>query len=751
MTASDAAAPSRELVLIGGGHSHVAVLKSFGMRPEPGVRVTLICRDSHTPYSGMLPGFVAGHYDFDEAHIDLRPLCIFAGARFVHDEAIGIDTAARRVICGDRPPVPYDVLSLNIGSTPSTADASGADVHSVPVKPINGFLAHWDRLVQRVLAHDDVRSLHICSVGSGAGGVEILLTVQYRLTALLAAAGRSAGHLRFHLFSDTPIILPTHNASTRAKFMRVLAERAVALHLGQAVVGVERDSVRLADGTGMPMDVVLWVTAAGAPGWLADTGLQRDGRGFIAVRDSLQSVSHDGVFAVGDIASVLEHPRPKSGVFAVRQGPPLADNLRRVLCGAKPMAFRPQQKFLSIITTGEKHAIASRGSWSAEGDWVWRWKDLIDRRFMAKYNDLPDMGSRATAAAGGMGVAPDAAAMRCGGCGAKVGGDVLRKALNRLAPVKRPEVMIGLEQPDDAAVIQPPPGKLLVHTADQFRAFIDDPYVFGAVAAQHALSDIYAMGAEPFTALAMAALPYADEARLEDDLYQMMAGAIRVLNSANAALVGGHTSEGAEMSLGFAVSGVVERERLFTKSGLQPGDCLLLTKPLGTGALFAAHMRAKAKGRWIDAALDHMLQSNGPAAICLRAHGARACTDVTGFGLIGHALEMAAVDGLTIELDLDAVPLLDGARDCVAAGIVSSLQPQNLRLARSVWSAEAAADNPAYALLFDPQTSGGLLAGVPAANARSCVDALRQLGYAAACAVASVVGSSGSAAIRLKV
>ncbi|HZS81463.1 MAG TPA: selenide, water dikinase SelD [Stellaceae bacterium] len=730
----------KDLVLIGGGHSHVAVLKRFGMKPLPGLRLTLICRDVHTPYSGMLPGLIAGHYAFDEAHIDLGPLARFAGARFYHDEAIGIDLVERRILCRNRPPVAYDLLSINIGSTPRMAEVPGAEDHVTPVKPISRFLAGWQRLCDRVLARDAAR---IAVVGAGAGGVELLLAAQYRLRRLLADKGRDAAHLEFHLFADTDDILPTHNTRVRAAFRRVLAERAVAVHTGDAVAAVFPGGLATASGARYALDEVLWVTAAGAAPWLRQSGLALDADGFVAVNDRLQSVSHPAVFAAGDIAAVIGQPRPKSGVFAVRQGPPLARNLRRALFGRPLRPFTPQQKFLSLISTGDQYAVASRGALALEGRALWRLKDWIDRRFMRKYGELPEMETGASSAVEpGLADADvikeiSAIAMRCGGCGAKVGSNVLSRALGRLEPRQRADVLIGLDAPDDAAVVAVPAGKVMIHTVDFFRAFIDDPYIFGQVAANHSLGDIFAMGGEPQSALAIATIPHGIESKVEAQLFELMSGALNVLDEAGTALVGGHTGEGAELALGFAVNGFAERERLLRKGGMRPGDRLILTKPLGTGTLFAADMRGKAKGRWIEAALAGMVQSNRGAAQCLFRHGATACTDVTGFGLLGHLVEMVKPSRVDVTLELDAVPLLEGAVETVRMGIFSSLQPQNIRLRRAIRDIEHVSRDERYPLVFDPQTAGGLLASVPADRAASCLDELRRLG----CAQAAIIGT----------
>jgi selenide,water dikinase len=284
----------------------------------------------------------------------------------------------------------------------------------------------------------------------------------------------------------------------------------------------------------------------------------------------------------------------------------------------------------------------------------------------------------------------------------------------------------------------------MVHTVDFFRSFIDDPYLFGKVAANHALGDIFAMGAEPQTATAVVTVPPGLESKVEDLLKQMMGGAMEILNAAGCALVGGHTGEGAELALGFAINGLIDEQMsgVMRKGGMQPGDALLLTKPVGTGTLFAAHARAAAKGRWIAAALSSMVQPNQAGAQILRSHGATACTDLTGFGLLGHLVEMTRPSGVDAELQLSQLPLLDGAVECIKAGIVSSLQPANVRLRRALRNAEDFMQDPRYPLLFDPQTAGGLLASVPAAQAAACVQALKDAGYAHAAIIGRITAQA---------
>ena len=725
-------------MLIGGGHSHVVVLKRFGMQPEPGVRLTVICTDVHTPYSGMLPGYVSGHYSYDDVHIDLARLAVFAGARLYRDEVVGIDRAAGKVLCRNRPPVVYDRLSINIGSTPQLHGVAGADDFTTPVKPITRFNQRWLALLARVQQHTQGQ-LRIAVVGAGAGGVELLLSMQYRLQQELQLRGRDPEMLKFHLLSAADSIMPTHNARVRQKFVRVLVERGVQLHLHADVTRVESARLFCASGLEVAADEIMWVTQAGGAPWLRSTGLALNEGGFVQVNDQLQTLTDPHIFAAGDIAAMQNYPLEKAGVFAVRMGPPLADNLRLSLQGRALQAYRPQSSWLALISTGNRYAVASRGALGFWGDWVWRWKDRIDRNFMRKFSEFPDMQARPVAGSTSqLALNPDeslqaisAIAMCCGGCGAKVGATVLSRALGQLHVVQRDDVLIGLHDPDDAAVVRVPPGKALVHSVDFFRAFVDDPYLFGKVAANHALGDIFAMGAEPQTATAIATVPPGLEAKVEDLLFQMMRGAVEVLNEAGCALVGGHTGEGSELALGFAVNGLIDESLVSVtrKGGMQPGDVLILTKPIGTGTLFAAHARLAAKGRWIDAALQSMVQSNRLGAQCLREFGATACTDLTGFGLLGHLVEMTQPSGVDAEIVLSALPLLEGAQDTVAAGIVSSLQPANVRLRRALRNQASFANHPRYPLIFDPQTAGGLLASVPADRGHACVAALQTMGY----------------------
>ena len=450
--------------------------------------------------------------------------------------------------------------------------------------------------------------------------------------------------------------------------------------------------------------------------------------------ETLQSVSHPDVFAAGDIAAIEGHAPPKSGVYAVRSGPPLAGNLRRMLEGKRLVAYKPQREALYLISTGERYALGARNGFTFEGAWVWKLKDFIDRRFMAKFNELPEMAEPDAAPVPA--IADQAAikeisamAMRCGGCGAKVGATILTRALGAVEPAARDDVVVGLDAPDDAAVVDTGGKRLSVHTVDYFRAIVDDPYMFGKIAANHALGRHLCHGRRAadgaghrYRALWHRSQsrggPGADDGRRQRDLAR----------GTSARWSAAIPAKAPSLSLGFAVNGLVDRDTALRKGGLRPGDALILTKPVGTGSLLAAHMRGKAKARWVMAAIAHMTQSNRLRRAILRAHGASAATDITGFGLLGHLVEMVKAGNVDATLVLPRVPLLDGLRETMAAGIFSSLQPQNVRLRRAIRNLEAAAAHPLYPVLFDPQTAGGLLASVPSERAQACVGGLASRG-----------------------
>jgi selenide,water dikinase len=369
---------ARRLVLLGGGHAQVQVVKAFLQQPPDNVSVVLINRSRLTPYSGMLPGLIAGHYTHAECHIDLAALCKRADIEFVEREATALDLDAQRVICANGEQYPYDVLSIDTGSTPPLDAVPGARAHALGVKPIERFLLEYDRLLTR---YGESSGAVLVIVGGGAAGVEVVLAIDHQLAQRRGDKPRPA----LALVTDTDRIMNGFCEPARRAAERILAARGIRVHAGAAVRSVGVNKLELANGQWIAATRAIFVTGAAASAMHAGAGLHTDARGFITVSAALQSTSHPNVFATGDIAHVVEHPRPKAGVFAVRQGPPLARNLRRALRNQALEPFQPQTEFLVILSAGGRYAIATRNGMAVEGRWVWRWKDWIDRRFMRQF------------------------------------------------------------------------------------------------------------------------------------------------------------------------------------------------------------------------------------------------------------------------------------------------------------------------------------------------------------------------------
>lgn len=713
-----------DVVLVGGGHAHVQVMTAFGMDRPSGARLTLVTDRLLTPYSGMLPGHIAGAYTHDEVHIDLWRLARATGTRLIHAPATGIDLADRRVAFADRPALNFDTLSIDVGITPDVSGIAGAAEHALLVKPIAEFL---DKLEAALRATP--RPKRFAIVGGGAAGFELACALKARL-AREGIAGAQVALL------GGAKLMPTLNMGVRLLARLALRRHAVAFLGDFRVVEVTATGVRAADGRVHEADLVLVSTAARAPTWLAKTGLKLAPDGSLAIGPTLQVEGREDVFAVGDCATRVDDPREKAGVFAVRQGPILAKNLRARATGAALEAHKAQKDFLVLLNTGDGKAIAGRGRYFAwRGERPWRWKDSIDRRFMAMFSEF----GRDTARPPSAEEISSGSTMRCAGCAAKIGPDPLARALARLpaAPVPRDKILVGLG--DDAAVTEVAPGVAQIETVDHISAMIADPYVFGEIASLHAINDVLAMGGDPTRVLALATVPRGHPRAVESDLLALLAGARRTLDAQRIALVGGHSGEGEALAFGLSVFGRAPLLALKTKTGLVAGDALILTKPLGIGLIMAADMRGAVQASIATAALDAMCRSNA-AALPILGPAANAMTDVTGFGLAGHLMEMLRPGRLEVRLDLGAIPLLPGALDLAKAGYRSTLTTQNAVQGGTLRREENGTlpDAIEEALLFDPQTSGGLLASVPEATAKQTVVALRAAGYAQAAIIGRV-------------
>ena len=718
----------KDLVLLGGGHSHSIFLKMWGMNPMDKVRVTLVSDGTSTPYSGMLPGLIAGDYEYEEAHIDLRQLCEFAGVRFINSKITGLDPQRKCVHLEGRPSLRFDCVSLNLGSSPDSDGIAGAEKFGVGIKPVAKFLDFWSQL-QKDFKDGEIVSI----VGAGAAGVETAICMKKALP-----------NLDINLIHGSDRILPSHNKGVQKRMLRSLEAAKVKVKLNKRVRSLAEGEILCEDGETVKSHHTIFTTQAKSPVWLKDSGLDLDPNGFVYTKDTLQSLDYPYIFAVGDIASMINFPRAKSGVFAVRQGKPLFHNIRAFLKEKKIALFIPQGKFLSLLNQGNG-AVLSRGPLVLSGALMGRYKDYIDRKFMARFQKLTLQEMRPS-----IGVVERSdefeETIRCHGCAAKVGSHVLHKALTRLDTESWTEKEKLNIHHDDAAIIDIPAGTKFLQTIDHVSAFVSDPFVFGQIAANHCLSDIFAMGAEPHSALANIIVPYAESHIMEEDIYQVLEGVLHSFRKCGAKLIGGHTSEGRELSLGLNVNGILRNKNPLQKTGLQKGDKLILSKGLGTGLILAAAMRIRTTGRSVDTAIASMVKDNYQASKVIYQSGAHACTDVTGFGLIGHLLEMMKDSDLSAYLEFHKIPVFEGVDEILQKGINSSLYPQNKAFLEMV---DFHKQLPIHRLLVDPQTSGGLLAAIPSDQADDCVKNLMAMGYEDAAIIGEVKERTGQYPVTL--
>lgn len=376
----------KRLLLLGGGHAHVHVLSTLAQQPLAGWDVHLMTPSTRQIYSGMLPGWVAGHYAIEDCAINLAALARQAGVTLHPCAATHLDAVHQEVHAAPYPGQPagtllsFDLLSIDTGPVAATANLPGADLHSLPVRPIEQFIAAWPTLVERLRQHSG--PVHLGVLGAGAAGVELAFAIQFR------AQREGWAPLQLHLLGSDDLPLAGAPAALRRRTAVLLSQRGIRWHGGQRVQSLHSSHLLMEDGASLPMDACLSVTGAAAPTWPRHSGLALDEAGFIRVGPTLQSVSHPNILAAGDVASYAD-PRPKSGVFAVRAGPVLAGNLRALATGQAPTAWTPQRRALYLISTGAHHALGHWGPLSWGGDWVWRWKDHIDRAFVRRYSAAP--------------------------------------------------------------------------------------------------------------------------------------------------------------------------------------------------------------------------------------------------------------------------------------------------------------------------------------------------------------------------
>ncbi|KGG20322.1 selenide, water dikinase SelD [Prochlorococcus marinus] len=699
---------SDHLVLAGGGHTHALVLLRWAMYPKlkPAGMITLVNKSSTTIYSGMFPGVVAGKYKIDEILIDLRNLASKAGVSFIHAEIEGIDLKKKKLLLAGRPEIEYSLLSLNIGTKTNLNAKSfnrGDKDLAVPIKP---FYESYKFIIDQDIHKDDSSAKPFVIIGSGFAGMEIAFSLRKRWPK-------------------------------RSILLKIKSGRKIKKNL---LRNLKAQNIEITQKNPSILYPTLICTGNKSFDWIKNSGLPIDKKGRVLTKKNLQVLNYPELFAVGDCGVIKDHSRPSSGVWAVRSAKPLAINLECLSKGLKLEEWKPQRKAIQLLDISsikkESKAFISWGEiMIGPFGFLSRLKELIDKQFISKFDLVKDIDSD---------MSTEEEMIKCRGCAAKLAFSPLNSALNKLD-------LIESSADDSIDIGELNSSKTLIQSVDGFPSLISDPWLNGRLLAFHACSDIWACGGSVISAQSVVNLPSIPNNLQQELLFQVLEGINSALTIQGAKLVGGHTLESRKISeepfsLGIesslTVNGIIDNKKYFwPKGGMKKGDQILISRPLGTGIIFSAFMNGQVKPYILDNALKEMNKSqheivnyiNELTNLNPRSKIVNACTDITGFGLLGHLSEMLEStnsdqlkmnsEPFKVTLELDNIPLYDGVKELLDKGFESTLAPANQIFLKNIdgdknlrfeLKSNDSSSNRSYynamlKILVDPQTCGPLL------------------------------------------
>lgn len=693
------------IVLVGSGHANIQVIKAWSMRSyAERSQLVLVADQFFAPYSGMLPGWLAGYYSESETYFDLWKICQRAGAVFYEDRCEMVDAPNQRVKLAGRGWLSYDKAAINVGIRPhfkfQVDTASLANV--LPLKPIGALFGQWNELVQEI---QRTRSkLKVAVIGGGASGCETAVAAVLRAQLL-------ERDLEVHLFHSSATLLSEHNPSAGLRMRRALSQLQVQVHAGTNVERIEGSSIFAGSKTFGPFAKIIVATQASAPAWFVQSGLPLNESHFLSVDASLKVKGAKNLFGAGDCIDFNGESLPKSGVYAVRQGPILIHNLLEARDESEYKTFHPQARTLALMTSGPRQAIATYGRWSSEGSWAWLWKDAIDRKFMHRFgfsDVMPMMKDVPTK------MPSTEVVNTCGGCGSKAPWDLVQKILKEM----------GVSGPVEDCTPVPKHQGELYSSCDAFRSFIPDLYLFTKIACYHALNDLLVSRIKPLQLSVAVTLQSKPISVQENDLRMIFSALAEVVEEFSLHWGKSHTAEGSESALSVHLIGE-GRSGGLSKRGAVVGDKLILTRPLGSGVLLQSLMKGALAGSVVHSLLRQLSQSPRIGSEMLADPAVHAATDVTGFGLIGHLTEMCGGDQ-SAQILAESVPVYESFRQELEKGHRPALLDGNARtFAKDVEVSGALEKFPQF---YDPQTHGGWLLAVDKEQVGRLLAQLREVG-----------------------
>ncbi len=657
----------KDLVLIGGGHSHLNVLKSFTMDKINGLRVTLISDVYETPYSGMLPGFIENDYSLDDIQIDLYKICYHGNFRFINCKVNKIDGIKNLIYFKNRPPLSFDYLSINIGINNDTKTIKNADKYALKLKPISKI--NYNEII------NNLEGKKVGVIGSGPAGVEISLALKKRYN-----------EIDIFLFTGKSGLLKNYSNFSKNSILKTLTEANINVIFKDEVSEVSKNKIITKSSKVYLIDKAILSTNGVPPKWLKKTNLILSHEGFIQTNNKLQT-NFNHIFAAGDIANFSNNNLTKSGVYAVKSGSVLSKNIRNMIVNKPLFNYYPQKYYLSIIGLSNGKALAFKYNLHFTSKLILNLKKYIDLKFIKKFKLYEKINYKKNI-------------MDCKGCASKISLTTLKSSL--------PKYII--KSSEDATQITK--GSPYVNSIDMITSIITDPFLLGKISANHALSDIYASLAKPLSALMILQLPKSSQNIHSEDLKQIQEGAKLILNDNSCILSGGHTMIGEDNNpvVGFSIIG--EKFKRSNKK-INDKDVVILTEKLGTGIIFAGVNSNVISSKYIKDVSKQLENGNIKLGKIFNQINPLEATDITGYGLGNHLINLVDrnkdIKGITILKD--KIKLFEGVNECLQKNVNSSFYEQNFNYGKNkVFFNKNELINKIF---FDPQTVGGIAFIIP--------------------------------------
>tara|TARA_B100001093_G_scaffold512704_1_gene583081 strand:+ start:43 stop:2247 length:2205 start_codon:yes stop_codon:yes gene_type:complete len=691
---------TNDLVLIGGGHSHLLVLMKLSKRPIKGNRITLITNEIDTPYSGMIPGYIEGIYSWRDSHIDLYRLCLKLNVRFIHAEVERVSAYDKEIYFKDRPKIKFDVLSINTGIQSNNSDIKGAAKYCLPVKPISKLANNFLNKITNYKS--------IAFIGGGAGSVELALAIKKRFLNINQ-------EIKITIITGKRGLLSAFPQKTKSISLKTLEKFKIEIIEYKRVLEVKPKQIILSDKSILNIDKAILSTNSMTPKWLTKSDILLTKDNYILVNKSFQT-NYKYVFASGDVIDFDNQNLKKAGVFAVRSGKPLAINIKKFIIGKNLLEYKFNKNYLALIGTSKASAIATKYNLTFNSKFFFYLKSYIDKRFIKKFSDFR-IRKKITLDVLKTSllnifvkhkekITDENNFMQCKGCAAKVPLIALKKAL--------PQEIVSTSE--DAVSVPDYPD--LFQTVDMINSIITDPFLLGKIAANHSISDLVSVNSQITSAMMILQLPFSKTEINSRDLEQVLLGAKEIFKLVDCPLIGGHTMIGKDKDpvIGFSILGQKQKkmESIKNRRNIKTKDLLILTERIGSGLIFAGINNYLIDSHFQIDVIKQMIKGNINFGKICNQLNILSMTDITGFGLANHLLNLIKRDnsktGLTIYPN--KIPLFEGVNECINKDIKSSLFASNYDIAQKdiIYKRDKSKiDN----IIYDPQTVGGIAFIIP--------------------------------------